>query len=67
MVLADTRNKAPVFADQDPDMEGDQTDQERTVAENTPSLGACSTIGDPARSSYGLHHSERRNDNRRRH
>ena len=36
-VLADTRNKAPVFPDQDDEMEGDQTDQERSVAENTAS------------------------------
>ena len=36
-VLADTRNKAPVFSDQDPEMDGDQTDQERSVRENTPS------------------------------
>ena len=36
-VLADTRNKAPKFPDQDTEMEGDQTDQERSVAENTPS------------------------------
>ena len=32
-VLADTRNKAPVFADQDDEMEGEQTDQERSVAD----------------------------------
>ena len=36
-VLADTRNKAPVFPDQDDEMEGEQTDQERSVAENTDS------------------------------
>ena len=35
VVLADTRNKAPVFPDQDMEMEGRQTAQERTVAENT--------------------------------
>ena len=34
-VLADTRNKAPVFPDQDLEMDGDQTDQERSVLENT--------------------------------
>ena len=34
-VLADTRNKAPVFPDQDDEMEGEQTDLERSVAENT--------------------------------
>ena len=27
-VLADTRNKAPVFEDQDDEMDGDQTDQD---------------------------------------
>ena len=36
-VVADTDNKAPVFPDQDTAMEGPQTDQERTVAENTAS------------------------------
>ena len=35
-VLADTRNKAPVFKDQDDEMEGDQTDQTRMVGENVP-------------------------------
>ena len=43
IVLADTRNKAPVFPDQDMEMEGRQTAQERTVAENTDSGTA---IGD---------------------
>ena len=43
-VLADTRNKAPVFPDQDTEMEGRQTDQERTVVENT---GAGMPVGDP--------------------
>ena len=38
-VLADTRNKAPFFPDQDDEMEGDQTDQERSVAENVPVIG----------------------------
>ena len=37
MVLADTRNKAPVFPDLDTEMEGRQTDQERSVDENTDS------------------------------
>ena len=37
MVLADTRNKAPVFPDQDMEMDGEQTDQERSVLENTDS------------------------------
>ena len=36
-VVADTDNKAPVFPDQDTAAEGRQTDQERTVAENTAS------------------------------
>ena len=36
-VLVDTRNKAPVFPDQDTEMEGRQTAQERTIAENTES------------------------------
>ena len=45
-VLADTRNKAPVFPDQDPDMEGDQTDQELMVAENTES-GMPIGVDDP--------------------
>ena len=42
-VLADTRNKAPVFPDQDMEMEGRQTAQERMIAENTASGTA---IGD---------------------
>ena len=33
-VIADIRNKAPVFPDQDAETEGDQTDQERDVPEN---------------------------------
>ena len=33
-VLTDTRNKAPVFLDQDTETDGDQLDQERSVAEN---------------------------------
>ena len=48
-VLADTRNKAPVFPDLDGEMEGDQTDQERMVAENTASgtdIGAPVTATD---------------------
>ena len=36
-VLVDTRNKAPVFPDQDTEMEGRQTAQERSVEENTVS------------------------------
>ena len=39
-VLADTRNKAPVFEDQDEEMEGEQTDQERSVGENVPAIGS---------------------------
>ena len=38
-VLADTRNKAPVFDDQDAEMEGRQTDQERSIGENVPVIG----------------------------
>ena len=44
IVLVDTRNKAPVFPDQDDEMEGRQTAQELTIAENTDSGMA---IGDP--------------------
>ena len=43
-VLVDTRNKAPVFPDQDLEMDGRQTAQERMIAENTDSGTA---IGDP--------------------
>jgi serralysin len=43
-VLADTRNKAPVFPDQDTEMEGRQTAQERMIAENT---AAAEVIGAP--------------------
>ena len=43
-VLADTRNKAPVFEDQDDEMEGDQTDQERSVMENAPEIGGNMAI-----------------------
>ena len=52
-VLADTRNKAPVFPDQDDEMEGDQTDQMRMVGENVPMIRSESAtelvrpIGDP--------------------
>ena len=42
-VVADTDNKAPVFEDQDTETDGQQTDQERMVAENTAS---ATTIGD---------------------
>ena len=38
-VLADTRNKAPVFPDQDMEMEGRQTDQELMIGENVPAIG----------------------------
>ena len=34
-VEADDTNKAPEFPDRDTETDGDQTDQERTVAENT--------------------------------
>ena len=39
-VLAETRNKAPVFPDQDDEMDGDQTDQTRIVFENVPVIGS---------------------------
>ena len=46
-VLADTRNKAPVFPDQDDVMDGRQTDQERSVPENVPAIGedTCNCTG----------------------
>ena len=64
-VLADTRNKAPVFLDQDEEMEGDQTDQMRTIAENVTPIGdeganALVQIHRWPRSSNGLHHAEHR-------
>ena len=49
-VLADTRNKAPVFPDTDAEMEGAQA--ERSIAENVPAIGGVvateliRTIGD---------------------
>ena len=43
-VVADTDNKAPVFPDLDAEMDGRQTDQKRTVVENTVS---GMIIGDP--------------------
>ena len=43
-VLADTRNKAPVFPDRDAEMEGEQTDQERSVMENAPMIGIAEAI-----------------------
>ena len=43
-VLVGTRNKAPVFPDQDTEKEGRQTAQERMIAENT---AAAESIGDP--------------------
>ena len=49
LVLVDTRNKAPVFPDQDTEMEGRQTAQERSVDENTASaqnIGAPVTATD---------------------
>ena len=45
-VAADTRNEAPVFPDQDPDTEGDQLDQERSVAEDATAT-ANGNVGDP--------------------
>ena len=47
---ADTFNEEPEFADQDPDTEGDQTDQAREVAENSAArtnVGAAVTATDP--------------------
>ena len=49
-VVADTDNKAPRFPDQDTEMEGRQTDQERTVAERTDARAPTpsgTAIGDP--------------------
>ena len=47
-VEADDTNKAPAFPDQDMETDGDQTDQERTVAENTPGdIGAIVEATDP--------------------
>ena len=49
-VEADDTNKAPEFPDQDMEIDGDQTDQERTVAENTDSgdgFGAVVEATDP--------------------
>ena len=43
---ADTTNKPPKFADQDPDTEGDQTDLTRTVAEDTTSTSQDPNVGD---------------------
>ena len=43
-VLTDTRNKAPVFRDQDTETDGDQLDQERSVAEN---VAADVDVGSP--------------------
>ena len=45
-VLADTRNKAPFFPDLDDEMEGEQTDQERSIGENVPATELVRTIGD---------------------
>ena len=45
-VAADTRNEAPVFPDQDPDTDGDQLDQERSVAEDATAT-ANGGVGDP--------------------
>ena len=53
-VLVNTMNEAPVFPDMDPETEGRQTAQERSVAENLPAIieGAAATalvrdIGEP--------------------
>ena len=47
VVLEDSRNKAPVFPDQDPTTDGRQTDQERTADENTALDMDLRTIGLP--------------------
>ena len=60
-VLADTRNKAPVFDDQDDEMEGRQTDQERSVAENTASgtgIGDAVTATDFITATDGMQNPE---------
>ena len=49
-VEEDDTNKAPAFPDQDMETDGDQTDQERTVAENTAAnadIGAVVVATDP--------------------
>ena len=46
VVVADTDNKAPVFPDQDNEMDGRQTDQDRMIAENTNS-GVPIGVDDP--------------------
>ena len=56
VVVADTDNKAPAFPDQDTDMAGEQTDQERTVAENIGSgmdIGVAVTAMDVATANDG--------------
>ena len=56
-VVADTDNKAPVFPDQDTEMDGRQTDQKRTVAENTISgmdIGTPVTATDKATTTDGM-------------
>ena len=48
--LVATANMAPVFEDQDDEMEGRQTAQDRNIAENSPATGNNddpTTIGDP--------------------
>ena len=50
-VLADTRNKAPVFPDQDLEMDGRQTAQERSVDENTDS---DAPIGGPVKATDSI-------------
>ena len=58
MVLVDTRNKAPVFPDQDAEMDGRQTAQERTVGENTdsgtPISGAVTATDEDSALTYSL-------------
>ena len=54
-VEIDDTNKAPEFPDQDMETDGDQTDQERMVAENTGSgegIGSEVTATDPNEGQY---------------
>ena len=46
-VEIDDTNRAPTFPDQDEDTEGDQTDQEREIAEDAEDEAAGRVIGFP--------------------
>ena len=46
-VLVNTINEAPVFPDQDAEMEGPQTAQERLIGENVPATELVRNIGAP--------------------